>query len=137
MRGIALDTMYRMMTYGYLTGNSLADPKIYPAKVKATKELPKRVAAVLAPSAPTPRPATVTSGAPTNAATNTPATAAAAPAAPAPRRLIEVIIETIHDCSMYEDDGVQLQVVRILLLAVTSVQCQVHYHIICAHLSHP
>ncbi len=44
------------------------------------------------------------------------------------RRLIDVIIETIYDCSMLEDDNVQLQVIKSLLTCITSVSCQVHDH---------
>src|SRR4051812_19955898 len=42
------------------------------------------------------------------------------------RRLIDVMVQTIYECSMYENDKVQLQVIKALLTAVTSVTCKVH-----------
>jgi brefeldin A-inhibited guanine nucleotide-exchange protein len=45
-----------------------------------------------------------------------------------PRKLIDCIVETVYDCSTLEDDVVQLHVIKVLLTAVTSVNCQVHDH---------
>ena len=42
------------------------------------------------------------------------------------RILMDLIIETVSKCSDIPDDGVQLQVIKALLIAVTSVYCEVH-----------
>ena len=62
------------------------------------------------------------------------------------RRLIDVVMESVYECSMYENDKVQLQVrlsagrspstashagaqvIKALLTAVTSLTCKVHGH---------
>ena len=44
------------------------------------------------------------------------------------RKLIDIIVETVYDSSSYQDDGVQLQVIKVLLTIVTSNTCQVHEH---------
>ncbi len=93
----ALDYVQKLIAYGYLNGNSPADPKIYPIKADAKSD---SKAASAAPSVGS--------------------------AVGGSRKLIDVIIETVYECSMFEDDAVQLQVIKALLTAVSSVSCQVH-----------
>ena len=42
------------------------------------------------------------------------------------RRLIDVVVETVCACNDHTDHGVQLQVIKALLTAVTSSTCEVH-----------
>jgi brefeldin A-inhibited guanine nucleotide-exchange protein len=42
------------------------------------------------------------------------------------RTMMDLIIETVSKCSDITDDGVQLKVIKALLIAVTSVYCEVH-----------
>lgn len=42
------------------------------------------------------------------------------------RILIDSIVETVSKCSDDSDENVQLQVIKALLTAITSIQCQVH-----------
>ena len=44
------------------------------------------------------------------------------------RRLIDVIVETVYECSMNEESDVHLQVIKAMLTSVTSVNCPVHDH---------
>ena len=41
-------------------------------------------------------------------------------------RLMDLVVETVCKCSDEFDDGVQLQVLKVLLTAVTSAYCEVH-----------
>ena len=57
------------------------------------------------------------------------ARAASAPAASAPARpttLIDVVVKSVCACNDYDDDQVQLQVIKCLLTAVTAPACAVH-----------
>jgi Sec7-like guanine-nucleotide exchange factor len=65
------------------------------------------------------------------------AAVAAAPSAPAPvaagvsprpRRLVDVLVETLYECSMYDDEQVQLSVMICLVTLVTSANCHTHDH---------
>ncbi|KAG1706255.1 hypothetical protein DVH05_001403 [Phytophthora capsici] len=43
-------------------------------------------------------------------------------------RLIDCIVEVACDCNDHPDEGVQIQVLRVLLTAVTTPTCEVHEH---------
>ncbi|CEG37490.1 brefeldin a-inhibited guanine nucleotide-exchange [Plasmopara halstedii] len=43
-------------------------------------------------------------------------------------RLIDCIVEVACDCNDHSDEGVQIQVLRVLLTAVTTPTCEVHEH---------
>ena len=42
------------------------------------------------------------------------------------RPLMDIVIETVTKCSDEFDDSVQLQVIKVLLTAITSLHCEVH-----------
>lgn len=45
-------------------------------------------------------------------------------------RLIDCVVEVACDCNDHPDEGVQIQVLRILLTAVTTPTCEVHEHVL-------
>ena len=116
MVATALNCIEKLIAYGYLDGASYADPEVYPVKKteaeqKDSKEKEKG------------------GGAEEKKAASTPAGAGAkadASSSPDTRRLIAVIIDTVHHCSFNKDREVQLQSLKAILTAVTSVSCQVH-----------
>lgn len=95
---ISLDCIQKMIAYNYLRGAELVDTKVYP--YKSTDAKAKRRDSV------------------DNAKSK----------ARERRRLADVVIEVINDCSMYEHDKVQLQVIKAFLTAVTSNTMKVHAH---------
>jgi hypothetical protein len=84
---VALDCMQKLIAYGYLRGNSAIDRTQYPLDSPASK-----------------------SDASSSAAENAGGAASAASSRSATRKLIDMIIETIYECSSFQDDNVQLQV---------------------------
>ena len=87
---LALDCMQKLIAYGYLRGSSSIDRTMYPLDTAAKGD------------------------APDGASASAGAGAGASPAAARStnRKLIDMIIETIYECSTFQDDGVQLQVRR-------------------------
>jgi brefeldin A-inhibited guanine nucleotide-exchange protein len=106
LMAIALDSIQKLIAYGYLDGASIADPAVYPPKTKSSsvvgsseedeKKRQKDVPEDLEEKGR--------------------------------RKLISVIVECFYECSLYKDAEVQLQVIKAILTAVTSVSCQVHDH---------
>eukprot|EP00462_Mataza_sp_D1_P023775 CAMPEP_0175130550 /NCGR_PEP_ID=MMETSP0087-20121206/6066_1 /TAXON_ID=136419 /ORGANISM="Unknown Unknown, Strain D1" /LENGTH=1929 /DNA_ID=CAMNT_0016412775 /DNA_START=93 /DNA_END=5878 /DNA_ORIENTATION=- len=91
-RTFSLDTLQKLIAYGYLIGDSTADPKMYP---------------------PASRP-------------NSKPTESKEDESKKTRRLADVIVDTIAQCALFDDDQVQHMVIKALLTAVTSVSFQVH-----------
>ena len=117
MIATALNCIEKLIAYGYLDGASYADPEVYPVKKtegeqKESKEKEKERGTEERKTA-----ASTSAGG---------AKADASSSASDSRRLISVIVDTIHTCSFNRDREVQLQSLKAILTAVTSVSCQVH-----------
>lgn len=131
---LALDSMEKLVAYGYLDGTCPASEEIYPSK---KKEAHANAAPPPGPMpTPTPPPAAATAakdgtgGAAEPAATGTGGSGSSGggPEPAKARKLIHVMIETLYECSMYKDILVQRQVIKALLTTVSSVSCPVHDH---------
>ncbi len=80
---VALDTLEKLVAYGYLDGNCAAPEEQYPSKKKDAAATPAEsgaASAAAAAAAPT-----------TSTATD-----------PSKRKLIHVMLETLYECSMYK-----------------------------------
>ena len=100
----ALDCIQKLIAYGYLRGNSPIDRTQFPLDNGKTEAIGGDSSASATSSAVLPLPP---SSSMSSAAA---ATASSSTARPAGRKLIDMIIETIYECSTFQDDGVQLQV---------------------------
>ena len=135
---ISLATIERLITYGYLDGNSIVDPAVYGSDQSASKDKKAlddslHAASKIAQS-PSPMPGSgpkealsphFHSGAATGA-NGSPATAAQRRSQPDTRRLIGVIVDTFHQCSALKDRDIQLQTLKCVLTAMNSTSCQIH-----------
>ena len=100
------------MAYGYLSGQSVADPSLYPPNLKSLKDTHGLSNGSSAAGQK-------------GRGTESALTPAVPPTIPQKRKLMDVVIETVYENAMFDDDNVQLQVVKVLLTSVTSVNCQV------------
>jgi brefeldin A-inhibited guanine nucleotide-exchange protein len=142
---LALDCMEKLVAYGYLDGNCPAPEELYPSKKKdnatttSTNAAAAPAAAAAAAVPVTPANASNTAGRSADASAASGATTASSTTAGGgpdgssstssstkPRRLIHVMMETLHECSMFKDALVQRQVLKALLTVVSSVSCPVH-----------
>lgn len=96
----ALDATQRMIAYGYLSGEMAADPSVYPPSAASESKTSKSGGAGEKKGAPPRR----------------------------PRKVIDVLVETIYQCCSIDDDQVQIQVIKTLITAVQSKSCNVHDH---------
>ena len=131
----ALYCLHNLIAYGYLRGAGLVGPAgtsgSTGAGVDAGGAGGGESGGGLVATAQTDADADATAAA--TAAVGMPASAAAAAAAAAKsssaqpsRRLIDVVVDTVCSCTDHTDHGVQLQVIKALLTAVTSSTCEVH-----------
>ena len=121
MVATALNHVEKLIAYGYLDGASYADPEVYPVKkteaeLKDARDKPQ-LEEKKAPS---------NGAAPPVAGKASDGSATPVAGADSTRRLISVIIDVVHACSFSKDREVQLQALKAILTAVTSVSCQVH-----------
>jgi brefeldin A-inhibited guanine nucleotide-exchange protein len=141
---LALDCMEKLVAYGYLDGNCPAPEELYPSKKKdnatttSTNAAAAPAAAAAAAVPVTPANASNTAGRADASAASSTTTASSTTAgggpdgssstssSTKPRRLIHVMMETLHECSMFKDALVQRQVLKALLTVVSSVSCPVH-----------
>ena len=122
MVAAALNSIEKLIAYGYLDGASYADAEVYPVKKKEGEEKEKE-----AKERPPATPAAATEERKERDGRGS----LTSPSPPSSlssdsRRLISVIIDTVHHTSFNRDRDVQLQALKAILTAVTSVSCQVH-----------
>lgn len=148
LMAVALDSIQKLISYGYLTGKLLADPEKYP--VKKSEEIPSRKDSESSNSGPA-------NSSSANSSSNPSPVANQGKSVEEKknhdeekareehkqevrrkrrgrsdeltgRRVINVMLETFYECSLYRDASVQLQTLKAILTCITSVSCSVHDH---------
>ena len=121
MIATALNHIEKLIAYGYLDGASYADPEVYPVK-KVEGDLKEAGKGDKAQA----EEKKAANGAVGGGVKGADAGASTPTSTPDTRRLIAVIVDTVHHTSFNRDREVQLQSLKAILTAVTSVSCQVH-----------
>lgn len=108
----ALDCIQKLVAYGYLRGNSPIDRTQYPLDSSKTETAGGGDSTATAASPP-----------PLSSSAAVSMSSSVSVARPAGRKLIDMIVETIYECSTFQDDGVQLQVSECVVDVILAICC--------------